>query len=126
MRPREGTVAEYTIRRTSTPSRVFRVAFPDGELVGDITPFAFRYNVSKADDFFVESKTLLFSVVPSIENGPDSLIRIPLALAETVFPQDVYKGMVIWREDGTDPVYPVVPDDFMRLDLVIDEKARVP
>jgi len=101
-----------------------------GKILGDITGWAFRYNVMRdlppiPGTDMVQSPILLFSVVPAIVSGPDSTISITLTLQQTGFEVGQYRAELIWREDGTDPVFPDAPDDFTESSFTIVQEAEV-
>jgi hypothetical protein len=118
------------VRRHSTPE-VDPPPLVDrfGKILGDITGWAFRFNVMRDLPDIPGTDTaqppiLLMSVIPSILSGPDSTIRITLGLQQTGFEPGEYRAELIWREDGTDPVFPEAPDDFTPAAYIVVREAE--
>jgi hypothetical protein len=106
------------VRRLTSPTVTVTVLNRKGQPIGDITGYAFRFNViGKLEPPFAippqtPTETLLITVVPAINTAADATVDIAFAVGNTGFGPGTYQAELIWNESGTDPIFPVLADDF--------------
>jgi len=110
------------VQRGTTPERIVRVPLKNDEPDEAITGWAFRYNVVRSLATYL-NQLPLFSIIPTIEDATERLVKITFDLTHTERLVGDYPGVLIWREDGTDPVSTVTPDDFEAIGFRVVEKV---